>query len=157
MLYHAHACSEKTKSRGVRISISHATVDAMQQLGRIMSQLEGTEAAMVAASGMAAITTSLLAFLKSGDHVLVQRELYGGTYSFVKHNLLDLGIQHTEIDVRDPSSWDALVTAQTKASLASNSRCRLCTYNLSTADALWRMFQSPGSIMKQGRCAGGLC
>ena len=42
---------------------------------------------MVTASGMGAISTALLAVLRAGDHLLVQKGLYGGTYSLVTHNL----------------------------------------------------------------------
>ena len=80
-----------------------------------MAALEGTEAGMVASSGMAAISTALMTFLHSGDHFLVQRELYGGTYDLIKKDLPNLGIEHTEIDSREPSGWEDLLRPQTKA------------------------------------------
>ena len=70
---------------------------------------------MVAASGMAAITVALMSFLGSGDHFLVQRELYGGTYDLIKKQFPRFGIGHTEIDSRDPSGWEQLLTPETKA------------------------------------------
>ena len=80
-----------------------------------MAALEGTEAGMVASSGMAAISTALMTFLHAGDHFLVQRELYGGTYDLIKKDLPNLGIEHTEIDSREPSDWEDLLRPQTKA------------------------------------------
>jgi O-acetylhomoserine/O-acetylserine sulfhydrylase-like pyridoxal-dependent enzyme len=49
-------------------------------LGRKLAQLEGAEAALPLASGMAAITTALLTVLGAGDHCLVQKAPYGGTH-----------------------------------------------------------------------------
>src|SRR5574341_479982 len=56
-------------------------------LHRKLAALEDAEAALVTASGMAAITAVLLALLSAGDHVLVQDCLYGGTHDFVTHDL----------------------------------------------------------------------
>jgi cystathionine beta-lyase len=55
--------------------------------------LENGEDALVLSSGMAAITSTLLALLKSGDHAVFQNDLYGGTHHFVAHGLPRLGIQ----------------------------------------------------------------
>jgi cystathionine beta-lyase/cystathionine gamma-synthase len=54
--------------------------------------IEGAEAALVAASGMAAITTTLLSLLKAGDHVIAARTLYGGTLDFLLKDLPPLDI-----------------------------------------------------------------
>lgn len=56
----------------------------MQVLGKKLAALEGTEAAMVTSSGMAAITTTLLTFLRPGDHLITGKALYGGTFDFTK-------------------------------------------------------------------------
>src|SRR5215831_13111737 len=48
-----------------------------------LAALENAEAALVTASGMAAITTTLFAVLSAGDHLLIQESLYGGTHDFV--------------------------------------------------------------------------
>jgi cystathionine beta-lyase len=55
--------------------------------------LENGEDALVLSSGMAAITSTLLALLKSGDHAVFQNDLYGGTLHFVTHELPRLGIE----------------------------------------------------------------
>ena len=57
---------------------------AMQVLAEKFAALEGTEAAVVTSSGMAAITTTLLTFLAPGDHLMTADALYGGTYDFTK-------------------------------------------------------------------------
>jgi cystathionine beta-lyase/cystathionine gamma-synthase len=80
-----------------------------------IAALEGTEAALVAASGMAAITTSLLSVLEAGDHLLVQDCLYGGTHEVVAHDLARLGIRHDPIDGGDPASWERRLRKETKA------------------------------------------
>src|SRR5215216_3500674 len=52
-----------------------------------IAKLEGAEAALVTASGMAAISTTLLSLLNSGDHILVQNCIYGGSYGFIVQDL----------------------------------------------------------------------
>ena len=60
-----------------------------------IAALEGAEAAILFSSGMAAISTSLLSYLKSGDHVILQNDLYGGTRNFIKTELPKFGIEFT--------------------------------------------------------------
>src|ERR1700731_2965564 len=57
--------------------------------------LEGADGALLFASGMGAITTSILALLKSGDHVVAQRDIYGGATKFFTQWLPKLGIETT--------------------------------------------------------------
>ena len=59
---------------------------------RVVAELESAEAAAVFGSGMAAITTSLLAHLKQGDHAIVQREVYGGAHRFALELLPDTAL-----------------------------------------------------------------
>src|ERR1700724_114818 len=49
---------------------------------RTVAQLEGVDAALTFASGMGAITTTILALLQSGDHIVAQRDIYGGATKF---------------------------------------------------------------------------
>lgn len=84
-------------------------------LHRKLAAIEGGEAALVAASGMAAITTSLLTVLQAGDHLLAQSCLYGGTHHFITQDLERFGISHSLIDADDPASWKAQLRANTKA------------------------------------------
>ena len=80
-----------------------------------LAALENAEAALVTASGMAAISTSLLAVLSAGDHLLVQDNLYGGTHDFVTHDLPLFGISYDFIDADDPASWSGRLRENTKA------------------------------------------
>ncbi len=80
-----------------------------------LAALEGSEAALVAGSGMAAISAALLTVLKPGDHLIAQRCLYGGTHDLVTGDLRDLGIEHTFVDPEDPTAWAAAVRPTTRA------------------------------------------
>ena len=79
-----------------------------------LASIAGGEAALVTGSGMAAISTALLALLKSGDHLLIQDCLYGGTHSLVSHELPELGIGHDFIAGNAPDTWAARLKPQTK-------------------------------------------
>jgi len=80
-----------------------------------LAALEGAEAALVTSSGMAAITTAMLSVLRAGDHLLVQDSLYGGTHTFVVHDLERLGISYTFVAAGDPPSWERALRAETRA------------------------------------------
>jgi len=84
-------------------------------LSRRISVLEGTEDALVLASGMAAIAGSLFSVLSAGDHVLVQDTLYGGTASLIAGDMKRFNIDHSVIDPQKPSSWVEVLTPATKA------------------------------------------
>ncbi len=79
-----------------------------------LAALENAEAALVTASGMAAISTTILAMLSSGDHLLAQNCLYGGTHDFVTKDLPKLGIAVDFIDGDDPDGWRAKLRPNTK-------------------------------------------
>ena len=64
-----------------------------QVINRKLAALEKGEAAVVFGSGMAAISTLLLAYLKPGDHAIFQNDLYGGTMHFINRELSRLGVQ----------------------------------------------------------------
>jgi cystathionine beta-lyase/cystathionine gamma-synthase len=80
-----------------------------------LAALENAEAALVAASGMAAITTTLLSLLSAGDHLLIQEALYGGTHDFVTKDFATFGITYDFIDSDNPESWKRQVRKNTKA------------------------------------------
>lgn len=80
-----------------------------------LAALENAEAALVTASGMAAISTALLTVLSAGDHLLAQSCLYGGTHDFVTKDLGSFGISYDFIDADDPASWKAKLKPNTKA------------------------------------------
>ncbi len=80
-----------------------------------LAVLENAEAALVAASGMAAISTSLLTVLSAGDHLLAQDTLYGGTHDFITKDFSALGISYDFINADDPDSWKSKLRRNTKA------------------------------------------
>lgn len=83
-------------------------------LGRRIAAVEGTEAALCAGSGMAAISATLMTAMGAGDHLLVQDCLYGGTTGLLQHELTRFGVTHTAIDPQAPGSWEALLTPTTR-------------------------------------------
>lgn len=80
-----------------------------------LAALENAEAALVTASGMAAISTTLLTLLSSGDHLLAQNCLYGGTHDFLTRDFGAVGISFDFIDGDDPDSWKQKLRTNTKA------------------------------------------
>lgn len=80
-----------------------------------LAALENAESALVTASGMAAISTTLLSVLSAGDHLLAQDCLYGGTHDFVTKDLHTFGISYDFIDANDPQSWKKKLRPSTKA------------------------------------------
>src|SRR6266704_1713623 len=82
-----------------------------------LAVLEGAEAAVATASGMAAATTALLSFLRAGDHLLASDCLYGGTHDFLTERAADLGWHYTFVDVNRPDTWAAARTPQTRVFL----------------------------------------
>jgi cystathionine beta-lyase/cystathionine gamma-synthase len=84
-------------------------------LGRKLAALEGAEAAIVAGSGMAAISTAILAILGKGGHLLVQEHLYGGTHTLVVGQLEAFGARFDFIDSTDPRAWKEKLRPETRA------------------------------------------
>ncbi|NAY91160.1 aminotransferase class I/II-fold pyridoxal phosphate-dependent enzyme [Muricauda sp. JGD-17] len=66
-----------------------------EALCKKLAALEHAEAALIFGSGMAAISTALMTFLKAGDHIVLQQTLYGGTYNFVVTQLEKYGIEYS--------------------------------------------------------------
>ncbi len=72
------------------------------RLARVIANLEGGETGIVFASGMGAIMTTLLAFLKSGDHVVTQKNHYIGTTEVTANVLPQYGIESTSVAPAPP-------------------------------------------------------
>jgi len=66
-----------------------------------IAALEGAEAALLFASGMSAITTTILALTKAGDHIVAQRDIYGGATKFFTQWLPKFGVEVTLVDTTD--------------------------------------------------------
>ena len=84
-------------------------------LAKKISALEETEDAIILGSGMAAISTSLLAFLNSGDHIVLQNDIYGGTRNLVEAQFNRYGIQYSFTDGLDVQSFEKEIRPSTKA------------------------------------------
>jgi cystathionine beta-lyase/cystathionine gamma-synthase len=80
-----------------------------------LAALENAEAALVTASGMSAITSSIFSLLSSGDHMLFQNCLYGGTHEFATGSLEKFGISYDFIDAERSDTWAGKLRPNTKA------------------------------------------
>jgi cystathionine beta-lyase/cystathionine gamma-synthase len=79
-----------------------------------IAELEGTDAALLFASGMSAITTSILALVKSGDHIVAQRDIYGGVTKFLTQWLPKFGVEVTLVDTTDYEQHERALRPNTK-------------------------------------------
>ena len=79
-----------------------------------IAQLEGVDAALTFASGMGAITTTIMALLKSGDHIVAQRDIYGGATKFFTRWLPKMGIETTLVDTTEYDQHARAIRPNTK-------------------------------------------
>jgi cystathionine beta-lyase/cystathionine gamma-synthase len=79
-----------------------------------IAELEGTDTALLFSSGMTAITTSILALAKSGDHIVAQRDLYGGVTKFLSNWASKFGIETTFVDTSDYDQHVRAIRPNTK-------------------------------------------
>jgi cystathionine gamma-synthase len=79
-----------------------------------LAALERTDSSLVFASGMGAITTTILALLKAGDHVVAQRDIYGGVTKFFSEWLPKLGIETTFVDTTEYEQHARAIRPNTK-------------------------------------------
>jgi O-succinylhomoserine sulfhydrylase len=91
---------------------SNPTVGMFEERMRL---LEGAEAARATATGMAAVTSALLSYLSTGDHIVAARALFGSCRYVVEDLCPRFGIACTLIDGRDVGAWEAAVKPNTKA------------------------------------------
>ena len=85
-----------------------------------MAALEGGVAAVATASGTAAIATTFMTLLKSGDHIVASNSLYGGTYNMLSNTLPRFGITTTFVDPDDTENFAIAVKPNTRAFLADS-------------------------------------
>jgi len=81
---------------------------------KAIAELERTEASLLFSSGMAAITTSMLALCKSGDHIVAQRDIYGGVTKFLSQWLPKLGIETTFVDTNNFEQYASAIRPNTR-------------------------------------------
>ncbi len=83
-------------------------------LERKIAALESGEDALALSSGMAAITTAIMTLAKQGDELISTDMVYGGTYSFLKNKLPELGVKTHFVDTRNIEAASELVSERTK-------------------------------------------
>jgi cystathionine gamma-synthase len=86
----------------------------VRELERRVAALEGAEDAVAFASGMAATTTTLLALLKAGDHVVLFHDCYRRTRQLVTQTLLRFGIEHTVVEPGNLAAMEAAILPNTR-------------------------------------------
>lgn len=102
------------------------TVAAME---RRLAALEGTEACIGTASGMAAILLTAMALLKAGDHVVCSRSVFGSTIKLLGGELARFGVQTSFVSQTDPAEWRAALRPATRllfAETPSNPLTEVC-------------------------------
>ena len=85
-----------------------------EMLCKKIAALENTEDALIFSSGMAAISSAMLAFLKRGDHVVIQQVIYGGTYNFIVSEFDKYGIEYSFTESDKVEDFIPLVKENTK-------------------------------------------
>ncbi|MGB3714271.1 MAG: aminotransferase class I/II-fold pyridoxal phosphate-dependent enzyme [Candidatus Promineifilaceae bacterium] len=85
-----------------------------KQVESILAKLEGGEAGLAVASGMAAVALVLLNQLKTGDHLVAQRNIYPTTYNFIRRKLPQFGIDFTFVDQEDSNSFEQAIRSETR-------------------------------------------
>ncbi len=110
----AEQAEERFKTEGGFIYSRYAnpTVAMFEERMRLM---EGAEAARATATGMAAVTSALLCFLKAGDHVVAARALFGSCRYVVEDLCPRFGIASTLVDGRDLAAWQRAIRPNTRA------------------------------------------
>ncbi|MGN0107388.1 MAG: PLP-dependent transferase, partial [Hominilimicola sp.] len=92
--------------------LTNPTQDIFEQR---IAALEGGVAALATASGAAAITYTIQALAKAGDHIVASKTIYGGTYNLLEHTLPDYGITTTFVDPEEDGAFEAAIQDNTKA------------------------------------------
>ncbi len=150
-----------------------------------MAALEGAEAAWATATGMAAVSSALLALLRAGDHVVAAKAMFGSCRYIVEEMLPRFGVQSALIDGRDLAQWQAAIRPNTKvlflesptnpnlqvsdlrgvADIAHAAGARLVVDNVFATPILQRplefgadvvVYSATKHIDGQGRCLGGV-
>lgn len=76
--------------------------------------MDGAEDGLAVASGMSAVFSSLMGLLRTGDHVLASRSVFGSTHQILTQLLPRFGITHTYADIKSPETWEVLIQPNTK-------------------------------------------
>lgn len=97
------------------------TNPTQQAVEERIAALEGGQAALLVASGQAALTNAILNIAQAGDHIVASSSLYGGSVSLLKHTLSRYGVTTTFVtDQNNPEAWRAVTQENTKAYFAES-------------------------------------
>jgi O-succinylhomoserine sulfhydrylase len=181
----AEQCEARFKGEDPGFLYSRFSNPNVSMFERRMIELEGAEAARATATGMAAVTTAILAPLKAGDHVVAAKAMFGSCLYVVEDLLPRYGIQSTLVDGLDLEQWRKAIRPNTKtcflesptnptldvldipaiAEIAHSAGARLIVDNV-FATPIWQSPLSLGAdvvvysatkhIDGQGRCLGGI-
>lgn len=94
---------------------SRLTNPTQEALEARMAALEGGVGALAVASGAAAITYAIMNLARQGDHIVAEKNIYGGTYNLLAHTLTDYGISVTFVDIYDLDAIESAIRDNTKA------------------------------------------
>jgi len=97
--------------------LNNPTNDVLEQR---LAALEGGVAAVATASGTAAIATTLMMILKTGDHIVASNSLYGGTFNLLSNTLPRFGITTTFVDPDDPKNFADAIQENTRTFFAES-------------------------------------
>jgi len=181
----AELCEARFKGEDPGYIYSRYSNPTIAMFERRMIELEGAEAGRSAATGMAAVTTAILAPLKAGDHVVASKQLFGSCRYVVEDLLPRYGIQSTLVDGLKLDEWQRAVKPNTKsfflesptnptldvldipaiAEIAHAAGARLIVDNV-FATPIWQsplalgadvvVYSATKHIDGQGRCLGGM-
>src|ERR1700754_1002928 len=181
----AEQCEARFKGEDPGYIYSRYSNPTIGMFERRMIELEGAEAGRSTATGMAAVTTAVLAPLKSGDHVVASKALFGSCRYVVEDLLPRYGIQSTLVDGLDLEQWRKAMRPNTKtcflesptnptldvldisaiAEIAHKGGARLIVDNV-FATPIWQsplllgadvvVYSATKHIDGQGRCLGGV-
>lgn len=114
----------------------------LSQVESVLAALEGSEAALVTGSGMAAVSATVLALVSQGDHVVAQKNHYGGTLNLLNSFLPRFGVQVTQVDQTDTAAFEEAVRPNTKLILIETPSNPLMT--LTDIGAIAKLARSRG-------------
>jgi O-acetylhomoserine (thiol)-lyase len=101
-----------TETGNIYTRIMNPTWDVFE---RRMAALEKGAAALATASGAAAVTYAIQNITRSGDHIVSDNQLYGGTYNLFANTFKDMGVDVTFVDGSDPANFESAIRPNTKA------------------------------------------
>ena len=114
---HAANLFSLAESGFIYTRLNNPTNDVLEQR---LAAMEGGVAAVVTASGTAAIATTLMVILKTGDHIVASNSLYGGTYNLLSNTLPRFGITTTFVDPNDAENFANAIQPNTRLFFAES-------------------------------------